>query len=336
MPRLRRVSADSPGWTRLRSGRGFRYLDEHRRPLTSEQVERVRALVIPPAWREVWICPLPQGHLQATGVDAAGRRQYLYHPHWRELRDRAKFDRVARAALLLPAVRQQVDADLAGAGMTLQRAAATAVRLLDLGCFRIGNDCYADANGSFGLTTLLRRHVRGQGGGLAFRFVGKSGVEHRLAIEDAAVIDALQVMRRRHGGDRLLAYRHGAGWVDLNSALVNSYLAELFGGEFTAKDFRTWHGTVLFAATLAGSPRTGLSATAVKRLVRTAVGEVATYLGNTPAVARSSYIDPRVLDRYRAGESIALAVAATYLTPEERRDALELAVHGLLGTQPAG
>ncbi len=333
MPRLRRVSPDQPGWTRRRSGRGFRYLDEQGRPLTPEQVARVRALVIPPAWRDVWICPLPQGHLQATGVDVAGRRQYLYHPRWRELRDRAKFDRVAHAALRLPEARQQVSADLAGEGMPLQRAAATAVRLLDLGYFRIGSDYYADANGSFGLTTLRRHHVRREGDGLAFRFVGKSGVEHRALIEDLAAIEALQAMRRRHGGDRLLAYRDGGRWVDLTATTVNAYLAELFGGGFTAKDFRTWHASVLFAATLAGSPRAELTATGWKRAVRAAVGEVAAYLGNTPAVARGSYIDPRILDRYDAGESIASALTGRYRTAEQRQAALERAVLELLEIQ---
>lgn len=210
--------------------------------------------MIPPAWRDVWICPLPNGHLQATGLDAAGRRQYLYHPAWRAQR-RAKFDRVTAAAARLPEVRGEVADDLARPGMPLERAAAVAVRLLDLGYFRIGNDYYADANGSFGLTTLERRHVRGTPDGLAFRFVGKSGIEHRVTIEDAGAIAALQAMRRRRGGDRLLAYRNGSGWTDLGSVAVNAYLAELFGGEFTAKDFRSTRGPGRRA--LARSPEPG-------------------------------------------------------------------------------
>ena len=323
------------GWTRQRSGRGFRYLDEDGRPLTPEQVARVRALVIPPAWQEVWICPLPHGHLQATGMDAAGRRQYLYHPRWRELRDRQKFDRVATAALRLATARRQIATDLGRGGMPLRRAAAAAVRLLDLGYFRIGNDYYADANGSFGLTTLRRSHVRRRGDALAFRFAGKSGIEHRVLIEDAAAIEALGAMRRRRGGDRLLAFRDGREWRDLSSAAVNGYLTELFGGGFTAKDFRTWHATVLFAAALAGSPREG-SAAARKRAVRSAVVEVAAYLGNTPAVARGSYIDPRILDRWEAGESIAAAAARSYRTPQQRQAALESAVLDLLGVSAAG
>lgn len=235
MPRLRRVSSQSPGWSRRRHGKGFRYIDEHGGRLADADVKRIKALVIPPAWRDVWICPAPNGHLQATGVDAAGRRQYLYHPAWRVQRDKLKFDRVETAALKLPTVRRKVSADLALDGMPLERAAATAVRLLDLGYFRIGNDAYADANGSFGLTTLERRHVRRHGEALAFQFVGKSGIEHHILIDDEPVIEALQVMRQRRGGDRLLAYHQGPDWLDLASGTVNAYLAELFGGDFTAK-----------------------------------------------------------------------------------------------------
>jgi DNA topoisomerase IB len=333
MPRLRRVSPASPGWTRRRAGRGFHYSDENGDPLRSDQVERVRSLAIPPAWRDVWICSFPNGHLQATGVDAAGRRQYLYHPHWRELRDRLKFDRVATAALRLPEARRQVAADLGRSAMPLERAAATAVRLLDLGYFRIGSDYYADANGSYGLTTLERRHVRHHGGGLAFRFVGKSGIEHHVLIDDSAVIEALQVMRRRSGGERLLAYRNGSGWVDLASGTVNAYLAELFGGEITAKDFRTWHATVIAAESLALSEEPGRSAASRKRAERTAVLDVASYLGNTPAVAKSSYIDPRVVDLYESGSTIADAASRTYRTPDQRQAALERAVLDLLGVE---
>lgn len=333
MPRLRRVSASQPGWTRRRSGRGFRYLDTNGHPLPSDDVERIRSLVIPPAWLDVWICPLPNGHLQATGVDAAGRRQYLYHPQWRARRDRLKFSRVAEAALLLPKARRRLAADLERTGMPLERAAATAVRLLDLGYPRIGNDYHADANGSVGLTTLERRHVRRHGSGLAFRFVGKSGIEHHVLIEDAATIEALQAMRRRPGGDRLLAFRsEDAGWTDLNSALVNAYLAELFGGEFTAKDFRTWHATVIAAESLALSDEPGRTAASRKRAERRAIGEVATYLGNTPAVARSSYVDPRVLDAYASGETIAAAATRSYRTPDARRSGLERAVLDLVGS----
>jgi DNA topoisomerase IB len=282
----------------------------------------------------VWICPLPNGHLQATGVDAAGRRQYLYHPSWRVRRDRLKFDRVAEAALQLPRARRKMARDLARSGMPLERAAAVAVRLLDLGYFRIGNDFYADANGSFGLTTLERHHVRRNGSGLVFRFVGKSGIEHLITITDGPVLDALQVMRsRRDRGPRLLAYREGSSWTDLSSGTVNAYLAELFGGRMTAKDFRTWHATVIAAEALAASDEPGDTAASRKRAVRQAVSDVAGYLGNTPVMARTSYIDPRVIDLYEAGTTIGDVARRGPADRDRRQAALERAVLGLLGVE---
>lgn len=332
MPRLRRVSARSPGWTRQRAGRGFSYTDERGNALTAEQVERVRALAIPPAWRDVWICPHPNGHLQATGLDAAGRRQYLYHPKWRELRDQLKFDRVAEAAALLSRGRARVLDDLALEGMPTERATAVAVRLLDLGYFRIGNDFYTDSNGSFGLTTLERRHVRQVKGELVFRFVGKSGIEHHVAIADPDVVAALQVMRRRRdGSERLLAYRNGSGWTELAAGTVNAYLAELFAGEFTAKDFRTWHATVIAAESLALSAEPGTSAASRKRAVKAALAEVSSYLGNTPAMSKSAYVDPRVLDLYESGVTIAEAARRRHRSNAARQAALERAVLALLG-----
>jgi DNA topoisomerase IB len=283
----------------------------------------------------VWICPFPNGHLQATGVDAAGRRQYLYHPQWRQLRDRMKFDRVTAAAHHLPEARRRVAGDLDGRGMPLERAAALAVRLLDLGYFRIGNDYYADANGSFGLTTLERKHVRRQGEGLAFRFIGKSGIEHLVVIDDPEALAALKVLRtRRDGGTRLLAYRTPSGWADLTSAAVNLYLSDLFEGDFTAKDFRTWHATVIAAESLALSPESSRTATGRKRAVKKAVADVSGYLGNTPTIARASYIDPRVLDLYEAGETIAEAARASYPDQARRQEALEAAVLGMLDAAP--
>jgi len=332
MPRLRRVSSNAPGWTRRRAGRGFSYADEAGRRLPAPDVARIRALAIPPAWRDVWICPVPNGHLQATGVDAAGRRQYLYHPSWRGRRDKLKFDRVADAAAHFPQARRRVTVDLARSGMPLERAAAVAVRLLDLGYFRIGNDFYADANGSFGLTTLERHHVRRQGSGLVFRFVGKSGIEHLITITDARVIAAMQLMRKRGDkGQRLLAYRDQRAWVDLTSGTVNAYLAEVFGGRITAKDFRTWHATVIAAEVLALTDEPGHTAASRKRAVRQAVAEVAGYLGNTPAIARASYIDPRVFDRYESGNTIGEVARQRHADPDRRQAALERAVRTLLG-----
>lgn len=330
MPRLRRVSPASPGWHRHRSGRGFRYTDADGRPLAADDVQRVRDLVIPPAWRDVWICPLPNGHLQATGLDAAGRRQYLYHPKWRERQDRLKFDRVLAAAELLPQARRTISDDLARSGMPLERASAAAVRLLDLGYFRIGNDYYTDANGSFGLTTLERQHVRRKDGAFVFRFVGKSGIEHNVTIDDPDVIAALQVMRsRRDVSRRLLAYRNGSGWTELAATQVNSYLSNLFRGDLTAKDFRTWHATVIAAETLALADNVS-TITARKRAVKAAVIAVAGYLGNTLTVARNSYIDPRVLDLFDSGTTIAAVARRSHPDPSARQAALERAVLRML------
>ncbi|MGA9746623.1 MAG: DNA topoisomerase IB, partial [Nocardioides sp.] len=248
MPRLRTVSPHSRGWTRRRSGKGFLYLDDNGVRLTAEHVARIKDLVIPPAWNDVWICPLSNGHIQAVGVDDAGRRQYLYHPDWRAKRDKLKFDRVAQVASKLPRARAAILEDIALDGMPRERAVATAVRLLDLGYFRIGSDAYADAHGSFGLTTLERRHVRRRKDNLIFRFVGKSGIEHEIEIDDPLAVAAVDTMRRRRGGgDRLLAFKDKRVWSPLDGSLVNDYLREATGAEITAKDFRTWHATVLAA-----------------------------------------------------------------------------------------
>lgn len=330
MPRLRTVSCSQPGWTRRRAGKGFVYLDQHGDRISDpELLRRIRELVIPPAWTDVWICPATNGHLQAVGTDDAGRRQYLYHPQWREKRDRMKFDRVLQAAQHLPRGRRHVRRDLAREGMPLQRADAVAVRLLDLGAFRIGNDVYADENESYGLTTLLREHVSRRNGAMVFQFPGKSGKEHLVEIDDASVVEPLEIMRRRRGGsDRLLAYRDGRRWYDLDSTAVNGYLAEVFD-DLTAKDFRTWHATVLAAAALADTgPKE--AKTARKRAVRVAMGEVADYLGNTPAIARASYVDPRVLDLYEGGVTIDPEIARRHRSPDRRQEALERAVLDLL------
>ena len=304
MARLRRTSPSQPGWTRRRAGRGFVYLDAGGDRLPEAEVERIRALVIPPAWREVWICPDERGHLQAVGIDDAGRKQYLYHPDWRAHRDRAKFERVRRLGEALPRARRRVEADLALEGVPLERACAAATRLLDLGCFRIGNDVYADENGGFGLTSLERRHVRRRGDALVFDFVGKSGVEHHVEIADAEAVRVIEEMRRRRGDTGLLAFRDGRGWRRVTPQLVNEYLREVTGLDVTAKDFRTWHATVVAAASLAetGPAPTG---TARARAVRRAMAAAAELLGNSPALARSAYVDPAVIDAYEDGRTIA-------------------------------
>lgn len=329
MPRLRRTFPDQPGWTRRRSGKGFTYLDEHGDRLDADQVQRCKDLVIPPAWKDVWITPYPNGHLQAVGTDDAGRRQYLYHPHWRASRDAAKFDRILGFGKALSKARERVLADIGADGMTQERACAVAVRLLDLGYFRIGNDVYTDTNGSFGLTTMLREHVSRHQGGLRFCFVGKSGVEHCIDIDDTAAVGALDVMRRRRGGgDRLLAWKDGRTWRDLSSADVNDYIRGCFGIEATAKDFRTWHATVIAASALAETDEPGKTKASRKRAVSAAMKEVSDFLGNTPTLARTSYVDPRVVEAYERGRTI--KVRAKYDTDDARQAALERAVLKLL------
>jgi DNA topoisomerase IB len=332
MARLRRTSPDDPGWTRRRAGKGFVYLDESGARLSAEDAERVKGLVIPPAWEDVWICPVPNGHLQAVGTDDAGRRQYLYHPDWRTQRDAAKHLRMVDFGRALSRARERVVTDLGTDGMPLDRACAVAVRLLDLGYFRIGNDVYADQNGSFGLTTLQRRHVRKHGSSLAFCFVGKSGVEHEVTIDDPATVDALDVMRqRRAAADRnLLAWKERGRWHDLGSDHVNEYIRATTGMDATAKDFRTWHATVLAAAALAETGEPGTSKASRKRAEVAAMKEVAAFLGNTPAQARASYVDPRVVDAYEEGRTIRTAVRRRLSSPDERQVVLERAVLRLL------
>lgn len=329
MPRLRRTAPDQPGWTRRRAGKGFIYLDQDGSRLGGEDVQRCKDLVIPPAWEDVWITPYPHGHLQAVGTDDAGRRQYLYHPHWRASRDAAKFDRIIGFGKAMSKARERVLTDLGTEGMTQERACAVAVRLLDLGYFRIGNDVYTDTNGSFGLTTLLREHVSKRRGRLVFCFVGKSGVEHCIEIDDEPTIEALDVMRaRRGGGDRLLAWRDGRRWRGLDSAQVNDYVREATGVEATAKDFRTWHATVIAAAALASTDEPGLTKASRKRAVSATMKEVSEFLGNTPTLARTAYVDPRVVEAYEHGRTI--RVRASYDTADARQAALERAVLRLL------
>jgi DNA topoisomerase-1 len=326
MVRLRKTSPDQPGWTRRRAGAGFVYLDENGDRLPADLAQRVKDLVIPPAWREVWVTPYDNGHLQAVGTDDAGRRQYLYHPDWRTRRDAEKFERMLEFGRALVKARERVLLDLGSEGMPLERACAAAVRLLDLGYFRIGNDVYADENGSFGLTTLERRHVRRQQDRLVFAFVGKSGVDHRIEIDDETVVEAIEVMRRRRGEDlRLLAYKNGRSWRSILPELVNEYVRDSTGLNVTAKDFRTWHATVLAAAALAETAEPGETKASRKRAVSGAMTEVAEFLGNTPTLARSAYVDPRVIEAYQRGRTIRTTTRRRYDTPDERQAALERA-----------
>jgi DNA topoisomerase-1 len=312
VPRLRTVSPKDPGWTRRRAGRGFIYLDYDGQRLPPEAVERCKLLVIPPAWREVWICPVPNGHLQAVGTDAAGRRQYIYHEQWRRKRDKSKHDRVLTVAAKLPSARKVVAEHLQLEGMPYQRALATAFRLLDLGFFRIGGEAYAEANNSFGLATIRREHVSIENRAVVFDYVAKSGQERYIALADELVLQAVRdLLRRRSGGPELLAYRDGESWKDVSSADINAYIKDVVGGEVSAKDFRTWHGTVIAAVALAAANEKARTESARRRAVSTAMKEVASYLGNTPSVARKSYVDPRLIDLFHDGATISPTLAAT-------------------------
>jgi DNA topoisomerase IB len=317
---------------RVRRGRGFSLLDEHGRTVDDpETVARVAELAIPPAWQDVWICLDPLGHLQATGTDAAGRKQYLYHQRWREQRDRQKFREMEAFARQLPRLRRQVTSDLDADGLDRDRVLACAVRLLDIGLFRIGGEEYAEQGGGLGLATIRKEHVSLRSGSVAFDYPAKSGVRRVHEITDPVSRDVVAALKkRRGGGEELLAYRRGRRWHDLRSDDINDYIKEHLGREFSAKDFRTWNATVLAAVRLAVD-RTARSTSARRRVINACVRDVADMLGNTPAVARRSYIDPRVFDRYQSGWTIRVAEAAALDDlAERRRRRLELAVLDLL------
>jgi DNA topoisomerase-1 len=328
MARLRRVDCSDSGITRRRRGKGFEYLDQNGNRIEDTDVlARINQLAIPPAWQDVWICPYPMGHIQATGIDARGRKQYRYHDRWRERRDAQKFDDMIDFARALPAMRSRITEELAHDGMTRDRVLACAVRLLDRGFFRVGGEDYAVENETYGLATIHKTHVKLlDDGALLFDYPAKSGQRRVQSIVDRDVYDIVAELKKRRGGSpELLAYREGRRWRDLKSADINSYVKDVTGGDFSAKDFRTWNATVLAARALAVSGEVaGASKAARKRAVNRAVKEVARYLGNTPAVARSSYIDPRVFDRFEGGLTIGGAIRL-----EVEADEADLgAIHG--------
>src|SRR3954449_12190683 len=317
--RLRRSQVDEPGIRRRRAGRGFVYLEpDGARVADDEVLARIHDLRIPPAWEEVWICPYPGGHIQATGIDARGRKQYLYHRKWRERRDQEKFDEMLRFARALPRMRKRVERDLEDAdGLHRERVLAAAVRLLDRGFFRIGSEDYAVENETYGLATMRKDHVSLANGFVVFDYPAKHGkrhVRHVIDPEVAAVVERLK--RRRGGSPELLAYKDGRRWIDVKSADINAYVKEATGEDFSAKDFRTWGATVLAAVGLAVSPARDTQ-TARRRAVTRAIKEVAHHIGNTPAVARASYVDPRVIDRYLDGLTIAPALEGLAADPDD-------------------
>jgi DNA topoisomerase-1 len=300
---LRYTQDSEPGLARRAGRRGFEYLDARGRRVKQPQaLQRIKSLAIPPAWTDVWICADADGHLQATGRDARGRKQYRYHPRWRELRDAHKFDRMLEFADVLPAIRRRVKSDLARPGLPREKVLAALVQLLDSTCLRIGNERYAEENDSFGLTTLRNRHVRVAGTRVEFQFRGKSGKFHRAEVDDARLA---RIIRRCRDlpGQCLFEYLGEDGEVQgVGSSDVNEYLKEISGAEVTAKDFRTWAGTVFVAAQLARrTDKIGPS-----HMVA-AVREAALRLGNTPAICRKSYVHPRVLDPETGAQRVATA-----------------------------
>ncbi len=307
---LRRSDPDGPGIRRRRRGRGFSYLGPDAAPVKDPAtLARIKALVIPPAWQHVWICADPLGHIQAIGTDVAGRRQYRYHDLWRQQRDHDKHDRVRQFGAALPAIRVTVGEHLQARGLTRERVLAAAIRLIDLGFFRSGGAEYAEQNGTYGLATIRKEHVTLTKDQLVFEYIAKGAKAREQAVAEDLVCAAVRSMRRRTGGgDQLLVYRSGPCWHDVTAADINDYLREISGGDYTAKDFRTWHATVLAAVGLAVSEAAAETDSGCKRAIARVVQEVADYLGNTPAVARASYIDPRVIDLYQQGRTIAAAL----------------------------
>jgi DNA topoisomerase I len=324
MSRLRRADCSGPGIRRVRRGKGFTYVDEAGERIDDPQVlARIRELVIPPAWQDVWICPYPMGHIQATGQDAAGRKQYLYHPKWRERRDRQKFDDMVAFARDLPRLRRAAEEILSGSqDLTRERVLACALRLLDHGFFRIGSEDYAVSNETYGLATMRKAHVTLEGDDtMVFDYPAKSGVRRVQGVVDPLSFDVVaRLKRRRSGGEELLAYREGGRWRDVRSADINAFLKEMTGGDHSAKDFRTWNATLLAAVALGVSGEVAHTQTGRKRAIARAVKEVAHYLGNTPAVCRASYIDPRVIDAYQGG----VIVGPDAIAAEDRLDVLPI------------
>ena len=303
MPRLRRSNTNGPGFRRRKSGSGWRYLTDEGDPVDDATRERAAALVIPPAWTDVWIAPYANGHIQATGVDDAGRRQYMYHPAWREEKDGIKYERALELAATLPSARRGVTIDLRRDDLSRERVLAGAFRMLDTGSLRVGSEKYASEHGSFGLSTLLCAHAVVSGDSVELKFPAKSGQEWESDIRDPDLAVLVRRLKRRGPTARLLAFKDERGWHPLSAEEINEDVRRRTGGDFSAKDFRTLHGTSAAAISLA---RSGVqdAAAARKRAIREAVVAASDELNNTPAIARGSYVDPRLLDAYEGGRTI--------------------------------
>jgi DNA topoisomerase-1 len=328
---LRFANDSKPGITRRRRGRGFSYHGPDGSAITDpEQLARIRALAIPPAWTDVWICPWPTGHIQATGRDARGRKQHRYHADWRAHRDEQKYSRLIAFAKALPRIRRRVDEDLSKPGLPREKVLATVVRLLELTLIRVGNDEYTRLNKSFGLTTLRDRHVKVSGTTARFRFRGKGGKEHEVGLRDRRLAGLIRRCQELPGQE-LFQYDEDGVVGDVTSDDVNAYIREIAGEEFSAKDFRTWAGTVLAYRALRGlEPAANEHQT--RRNVVEAIRQTAGVLGNTAAVCRASYVHPAVLEAYVDGRIDAAAVAsdantaaaAAQTDPREERAVVEL------------
>jgi DNA topoisomerase IB len=335
-PRLHRSNPAGAGFARVAAAGGFAYLDVDGAPLTDPAaLARIRALAIPPAWRDVWICPDPLGHLQATGVDAAGRRQYRYHDLWSRQRAHAKFEHMVAFAGTLPTMREDVLATMrAGHDLDRARVLACSVRLLDVGMFRIGSEVYEKEDGHLGLATIAKANVRIENGRAIFDYIAKEGVRRVHTVADPSCVEIVGALkRRRGGGGHLLAFREGRAWHQVHAPLINAHLKSLIGDSFSAKNFRTWNGTLLAAVALARCEADCVSERGRRKAIAQATSEVSQVLGNTPAVARGSYIDPRVFDRFLSGWTIAgelRRIEDRGLPADERRAAVELAVLDLL------
>ncbi|MGA8251561.1 MAG: DNA topoisomerase IB [Mycobacterium sp.] len=331
--RLRRSALSKPGIARRRRGKGFAYYRPDGELLTDDDtLERIKELVIPPAWKKVWISPQPNGHIQAVGTDAAGRRQYLYHPAWQQERAEQKFDRVLELSTQLPAWRASIARDLAGRGLTRERVVALALRLLDRGYFRAGGEEYAEENESYGIATLLCEHATVRRDAVGFDYPAKSGVRRTVEVEDPEVVRAVRsLMRRTERSERLLVCRKGSSWINVQADDVNARFKELVGDDYSVKDLRTWHGTVLAAAAFADADP-AVSQRLAKRVEAAVMREVAEELGNTPAVARGSYVDSRVITGYEQGMTIATAArrAERARRPDAAQEILEKATRMLI------
>lgn len=328
VPGLHRSDPRGPGIRRVGAADAVAYAHPSGAEVTDpETLRRIRALAIPPAWEDVWIAPDPLGHIQAVGVDSRGRTQYLYHQLWREQRDAQKFDHMLQFAGALPSLRSATLQALRHRRLDRDRVAASAVRLIDLGLFRIGGERYAELDHHYGATTLQKQHVSFRRDSVVFDYVAKEGKRRAITVTDPAVMSTIRALAGSDNGlETLFGWQDGAVWRPLHSHDVSAYIADNAGGHYTAKEFRTWNATVLMALALANAgsaPGTRGSATAI----RSAIREVAEWLGDTPSVARSSYIDPRLISRYEAGELVGIPGQAARLPADPET---ELAVAALL------